>query len=144
MEFAKESGLLFTIGSPQELVLLEGIRICFAAKRAKSSGSEDLASERQRRLVRLGEPKQDEAPNGDESGPQDAVWFGGKARPQVKRGKVPFRRASSEEKRHFPALCGDLPSPLGRGESAANRRQEGVLISALAEKVKGSRPSGQA
>ena len=100
-------------------IRLEGIHTCFAAKRAKSSASEDLACERQRRLVRLGEPNQDEAPNGDESGPQDAVWFGGGARPQVKRGKVLFRRASSEEKRHFPALRGDLPSPSGRGESVS-------------------------
>lgn len=62
----------------------------FVAERAKSSDSEDLASERQRSLARQGEPKQDEAPNGDESGPKDAVWFGGAARPQVKRGKVRY------------------------------------------------------
>lgn len=107
-----------------------------AAKTSRASDSGDLRGR--------GEPNQDEVPNGDESGPKDAVWVGGGARPQVKRGKVLFRRASNEEKRHFPALRGDLPSALRRGESVANRRQESVLISALAEKVKGSRPSGQA
>lgn len=66
------------------------VLVGFAAKHAKSSDSEDLARERQRRLARPGEPNQDEAPHGDESGPKDAVWVGGGARPQVKRGKVLF------------------------------------------------------
>ena len=62
--------------------------------------------------MRLGEPNQDEAPNGDESGPKDAVWVGGAVRPRVKRGKVRFGRASSEEKRHFPALRGGPAKPV--------------------------------
>ena len=33
-------------------------------------------------VLRSGEPKQDEAPNGDESGPQDAVCFGVKPAPK--------------------------------------------------------------
>ena len=71
--------------------------------------------------------------------------IGGAARPQVKRGQVSFGGASSDEKKALARASRGPAKPIhGCGVSAANRRRKQVLISALAEKEKGSRPSGHA